>query len=227
MLKVTIDNREQDRIQSATEYYQSQGITVEVAELEIGDYIFTDGTNEVVFEFKVISDFISSIQSGRVFNQAISQAENFNYHFVVIQGDEATRAKCIAMSRNYQEVNYFQYLGAIASLNRYTTVIESYSPFINESYYRMMITAKKCLQNKPIVKKFPKKDKNVCFNYLAYCVYGLNAKRANDIVKQLDLHTLEDLLYLKHEHLTTVPGIGSKLADKIIDSISDDSYDQY
>ena len=227
MLKVTIDNREQDRIQSATEYYQSQDITVEVAELEIGDYIFTDGTNEVVFEFKVISDFISSIQSGRVFNQAISQAENFNYHFVVIQGDEATRAKCIAMSRNYQEVNYFQYLGAIASLNRYTTVIESYSPFINESYYRMMITAKKCLQNKPIVKKFPKKDKNVCFNYLAYCVYGLNAKRANDIVKQLDLHTLEDLLYLKHEHLTKVPGIGSKLADKIIDSISDDSYDQY
>ena len=155
MLKVTIDNREQDRIQSATEYYQSQGITVEVAELEIGDYIFTDGTNEVVFEFKVISDFISSIQSGRVFNQAISQAENFNYHFVVIQGDEATRAKCIAMSRNYQEVNYFQYLGAIASLNRYTTVIESYSPFINESYYRMMITAKKCLQNKPIVKRCP------------------------------------------------------------------------
>ena len=227
MLKVTIDNREQDRIQSATEYYQSQDITVEVAELEIGDYIFTDGTNEVVFEFKVISDFISSIQSGRVFNQAISQAENFNYHFVVIQGDEATRAKCIAMSRNYQEVNYFQYLGAIASLNRYTTVIESYSPFINESYYRMMITAKKCLQNKPIVKKFPKKDKNVCFNYLAYCVYGLNAKRANDIVKQLDLHTLEDLLYLKHEHLQKVPGIGEKLANKIIDSISDDSYDQY
>ena len=227
MLKVTIDNREQDRIQSATEYYQSQGITVEVAELEIGDYIFTDGTNEVVFEFKVISDFISSIQSGRVFNQAISQAENFNYHFVVIQGDEATRAKCIAMSRNYQEVNYFQYLGAIASLNRYTTVIESYSPFINESYYRMMITAKKCLQNKPIVKKFPKKDKNVCFNYLAYCVYGLNAKRANDIVTTLDLHTLEDLLYLKHEHLQKVPGIGEKLANKIIDSISDDSYDQY
>ena len=89
-----------------------------------------------------------------------------------------------------------------------------------------MTQAKKCLQNKPIVKKFPKKHKNVAFNYLAYCVYGLNAKRANDIVNQLDLHTLEDLLYLKHEQLTSVPGIGSKLADKIIDSISDDSYDQ-
>lgn len=227
MITVKIDNREQDRIKSATEYYQQQGLTVSVEELEIGDYIFTDGTNEVAFEFKTIADFITSIQSGRVFNQAISQAENYDYHFVIIQGDEATRAKCIAMSRNYQEVNYFQYLGAIASLNRYTTVIESYSPFINESYYRMMITAKKCLQNKPIVKKFPKKHKNTAMNYLCYCIYGLNQKRAYDIVKQLDLHTLEDLLYLKHEQLTSVPGIGSKLADKIIDSISDDSYDQY
>ena len=153
--------------------------------------------------------------------------ENYNWTFVIIQGDEATRAKCIAMSRNYQEVNYFQYLGAIASLNRYTTVIESYSPFINEAYYRMLINAKKSLSTKPIVKKFPKKDKNTAMNYLCYCIYGLNHKRANDIVKQLDLHTLEDLLYLKHEHLQKVPGIGEKLANKIIDSISDDSYDQY
>ena len=174
MITVKIDNREQDRIKSATEYYQQQGLTVSVEELEVGDYIFTDGNNEVAFEFKTIADFITSIQSGRVFNQAISQAENFDYHFVVIQGDEATRAKCIAMSRNYQEVNYFQYLGAIASLNRYTTVIESYSPFINESYYRMMITAKKCLSTKPIVKKFPKKDKNTAFNFLCHDVYGIN-----------------------------------------------------
>ena len=221
---VEISDKEQSRIKSAKTYYEEQGLDIEICNLEIGDYIFD---HQVVFEFKTTADFVASIQDNRVFNEAINQAENFDYHFVIIQGDDHQRAKAIAMSRNYQEVNYFQYLGAIASLNRYTTVIESYSPFINESYYRMLITAKKCLQNKPIVKKFPKKDKNVCFNYLAYCIYGLNAKRANDIVKQLDLHTLEDLLYLKQEHLQKVPGIGEKLANKIIDSISDDSYDQY
>ena len=221
---VEISDKEQNRIKTATQYYKEQNLDVEICNLEIGDYIFD---HQVVFEFKTTADFVASIQDNRVFNEAINQAENFDYHFIIIQGDDHQRAKAIAMSRNYQEVNYFQYLGAIASLNRYTTVIESYSPFINESYYRMMITAKKCLSTKPIVKKFPKKDKNPAFNYLAYCIYGLNAKRANDIVKQLDLHTLEDLLYLKHEHLTTVPGIGPKLADKIIDSISDDSYDQY
>ena len=56
-MKVTIDNREQSRIKSATKYYKEQGLEVSVEELEIGDYIFSDGNNEVVFEFKLISDY--------------------------------------------------------------------------------------------------------------------------------------------------------------------------
>ena len=223
-MKVQIDNREQARVQSATDYYTKQGLDVEVTELEIGDYIFND---KVAFEFKTIPDFITSIQDGRVFNQAINMSENYDYAFVMIHGDLATRSKCIAMSRNYREVNLFQYIGAISSLNRYVTVLQCYSPFINESYYTMMVQAKKCLQNKPIVKKFEKKHKNTAFNYLAYCVYGVSSKRANDIVTTLELETLEDLLYLKHEHLTSIQGIGDKLADKIIDTISNDTYDQY
>ena len=226
-MQVIIDARERDRIQSATKYFNEQGLTVSVKELEIGDYIFTDGNNEVVFEFKLISDFITSIQDHRVFNQSVEMDESYDFSLLYIHGDSHTRSKCIAMSRNYREVNLFQYIGAICSLNRYVTVLQVNSPFINESYYTMMTQAKKCLQNKPIVKKFEKKHKNTAFNYLCYCVYGLNHKRAQDIVTTLDLHTLEDLLYLKHEHLTKVPGIGSKLSEKIIDSISDDSYDQY
>ena len=45
-------------------------------------------------------------------------AENYDYAFVMIHGDLHTRSKCIAMSRNYREVNLFQYIGAISSLNR-------------------------------------------------------------------------------------------------------------
>ena len=160
-MKITIDSREQKRIKSATEYYEKQGLEVEVKEEQTGDYIFND---KVVFEFKTIPDFVSSIQSGRVFNQAINQAENYDYHYVIIQGDEHARAKALAMSRNYREVTYFQYLGAIASLNRYTTVIESYSPFIHEAYYRMLVTANKALSQKPIVKKYPRKDRRKVLN---------------------------------------------------------------
>jgi len=218
---IKIDSREKDRVKSASKYFKEQGLEISVEELEIGDYIFTDGTNEVVFEFKLISDFVSSIQSGRVFNQSINMAENYDYGFVMIQGDLATRSKCIAMSRNYREVNLFQYIGAISSLNRYITVLQCYSPFINESYYTMMTQAKKCLQNKPIVKKFPRKDKNPCYNWLTYCNYGISAKKATAIIETLNLHTLTDLQKLTTEQLTTVDGIGEKNAENIIKNIGE------
>ena len=221
---VQISDKEQNRIPKAEEYFQELGCKTEVTNLQYGDYVFN---HKVAIEYKTMADFIASIQDNRVFNEAINQAENYDWHYVLIHGNEHERTKCISMTQHYIPVNLFQFHGAIASINRYSTVIECYTPWINEAFYKMYIQAQKDLSNKPIVKKFPRKDKNVCFNYLAYCVYGLNAKRANDIVTTLDLHTLEDLLYLKHEHLTSVPGIGSKLADKIIDSISDDSYDQY
>lgn len=218
-MKVTIDSREQSRIKSATEYYTEQGLEVEIAELPIGDYIFTNGTDEVVFEFKTIADFISSIQNNRVFNQAINQAETYNYHYVVIQGDEPTRARCLGMSRNWRTVNIFQYIGAISSLNRYTTVIESYNPYIEEAYYRMLSTATKCLSSKPIVKKFPRKDKNTAFNFLCYCVYGINTKKAQLICDTYDLQSLTDLLQLKIEDLLTLEGIGPITAKNIIEAI--------
>ena len=216
MMTVKIDSREKDRTESAKKYYESQGLEVEICELEVGDYLFDD---KVCFEFKVVSDFISSIQSGRVFNQAIEMAENYNWTFVIIQGDEHSRAKALAMSRPYQPISYYGYLGAIASLNRFVTVIESYSPYINEAYYRMLITAKKALSEKPIIKKFPKKHKNPAFNYLCYCIYGINYKKAQLIVNTYNLKSLTDLLQLTMEDLTKIDGIGENTAHKILAAI--------
>jgi Fanconi anemia group M protein len=215
-MKIQISDKEQNRIKSASDYYTRQGHEVTVTNLEIGDYIFN---NKVVFEFKTTADFVASIQDNRVFNEAINQAENYDYHYVIIQGDDHSRAKALAMSRNYQEVTYFGYLGAIASLNRYTTVIESYSPLINEAYYRMMITAKKALSTKPIVRKFNRKSKNNAFNWLCYCNYGINAKKATAIIETLELHTLSDLQNLTKEQLLSVDGIGENTANKILQAI--------
>ena len=216
MLKVTIDTREQDRIKSASEYYKKQGLEVEVTELEVGDYVFD---HKVAFELKTVDDFVSSIQSNRVFNQAINQAEEFDYHYVIIVGGEMARAKAIAMSKHYREVSYHAYLGALASLNRYTTVIESYNPNITEAYYRMLIQAKKCLQNKPIVKRFGKKDRNPCFNFLCHDVYGINKHKAKIIVDTLQLNNLSDLLQLTTEDLTSITTIGETTAQRILKAI--------
>lgn len=217
---VQIDNREKDRVKKAEKYYTKQGLEVEVSELEVGDYIFADENGQsVVFEMKLVSDFVSSIQSSRVFNQAISQAEEFDYHFVIIVGDEATRTKCIAMTKNYRRITIYQYLSAIASLNRYTTVIESYSPFIEESFYRMMVQAKKCLQNRPIVKKFNKKEKCPALNFLCHDIYGINYKRAKLITDTYNLHSLHDLMTLNIDKLKEIDGIGENTARRIMEAI--------
>ena len=218
-MKVTIDTREQDRIDTATTFYEKQGLEVEVKELEMGDYIFND---KVCYEFKTVGDFVASIQDGRVFNQAINMAENYDYNFVIIQGDEHSRAKALAMSKHFQEVTYFGYLGAIASLNRFVTVIESYSPFIQEAYYRMLINAKKSLSTKPIIKKFPRKHKNPCFNWLCYEVYGINYKTAEKIIQETEINTLEDLFSLDYSQLTMIDGIGEKTTNKIMKTIENE-----
>lgn len=213
---IQISDKEQSRIKPAQEYYTEQGHEVEVTNLEIGDYVF-DG--QVVYEYKTIPDFVSSIQDKRIFNEPINQAETYDYHFVIIQGNEAERSKTLAMTRNYQPVSIFQYLGVISSLNRYTTVIECYSQYIKEAFYRMESQARKCLQDKPIVKKFPRKHRNPAFNWLCYCVYGINSKKAQTIVEHCRLDTLEDLMNLNIEDLTRIDGIGEKTAETIMEAI--------
>ena len=219
---VQIDSREKDRIQSASEYYKQQGLEVEVCELEVGDYVFD---HKVCFEMKLIPDFIASIQEGRVFNQAITMAENYDWSFVMIHGDLYQRTKAIIQSKDYIPMNIEQYIGSISSLNRYTTVLQCYNHVIQEAYFTMMKQAEKCLSNRPIVKKFERKHKNPAFNYLAYCVYGISGKKAEKIVKELELSTLEDLLYLDHTKLTNIEGIGDKLADRIINTIQSETYE--
>ena len=218
-MKVTIDTREKDRTKTAEKYYTEQGLEVEIAELPIGDYIFSNTNGECVFEFKLVSDFISSIQSNRVFNQAISQAEEFDYHYVIIHGDLYSRHKCLSMTRDYHPISIYGYLGAIASLNKYTTVIETYNPTIQESYYRMLVQANKCLSTKPIVKKFPRKDKNSAFNFLCHDIYGINSKKAEVLVDTFNLHSLDDLMKLKYEDLLLIEGIAEKTATNIIGAI--------
>ena len=181
--------------------------------------MFSNGEDSVCFEFKTIADFISSIQDNRVFNEALNQAENYNHHFVVIQGDESTRAKCLAFTKNYRKVTIFQYHGAIASLNRYTTVLESYSSFIDEAFYKMLVQTRKCLSSKPIVRKFPKKTSNSAFNFLCGCIYGINYKKANQIVNTYHLESLADLMQLTKEDLMEIDGIGEKNAERILEAI--------
>ena len=212
--KIEIDHRENDtRIEKAEEFYKSQGDTTTVKELLIGDFIFN---NQVVFEYKTLTDFIESVKSKRVFNQAIDQASNFPYHFVIIVGSDYEKR---AMLDDPFGDNYFgweNYEGAIARLNTFTTVKES--PTQERAFRFMRRQATKCLDNKNIVKRLPKKTDNPAFNWLMITKH-IGDDTAQLIVDHLNLYDLEGMLKLDNNTLQSIPGIGSEKAGIVLRSI--------
>ena len=210
-MKVIIDSREQSRIPIAKKYYANLGVDVSIEQLSVGDYLFDD---KVVMEFKTFSDFISSITDGRLFNETISQIENYDMHFLVLHGT----------NRDYQQallhtgIDEKHVTGALARLLTFTKIIRS-TGTLDDCYNLMMITAEKCLDEKVLCKNFGTKSVNKAFNVLAFCVDDINAKRAKTIVNFLDLHTINDVCRLTHDDLVKVPGIGDILAGKILEAI--------
>lgn len=86
---IKVDNREKhSRQENAKEYYTHLGDEVHIQELPFGDYIFDD---QVVFEYKTLSDFVKSVQTQRVFNQAIDQSTTYRFHFVIVVSTERER----------------------------------------------------------------------------------------------------------------------------------------
>ena len=211
MLKITIDSREQNRIQSATEYYQSQGYQVKISQEQTGDYIFND---QVVMEFKTWSDFMASITDGRLWNESQKQMENYEIHFIVLHGTNRDYKE--AFQHNGLEEKHIT--GAIARLLTYTKIIRG-TGTLHDTFELMKVTAEKCLDDKTLCRQFGTKSVNPAFNFLAYCVDDIKGERAKSIVNFLNLNTLEDLMKLDHAKLTSVPGIGDVLANRILTAI--------
>ena len=215
-MKLIIDSREQNnktRYQLCKKYFQNQGYKITTKELSTGDYIFND---QVVMEFKTWPDFISSITDHRLFNETISQMEEFEIHFLVLHGT----------NRDYKNAMEFTGLedkhvnGAIARLNTYTKIIRG-TGTLTDTFELMRVTAEKCLDDKTLCKGFGTKSVNNAFNVLSFCVDDINSERAKAIVNTLGLKTFQDVCNLTYDDLIKVYGIGDVLANKILEAIGE------
>ena len=215
---VEIDNREKhSRIENAREYFGSQGDDVIIKELPFGDYIFE---KQVAFEFKSISDFVQSVKSGRVFRQAIDQSTIFRWHFVIIVSTERERRgyfnKMKHLSKNGMYFDEKMYIGAIARLNTYTTVLQA--NYEKEAFLYMRSQARKCLDNKHIIKRLEQKTDNPAFNFLMN-IKHISDVKAETIVDGLNIQTLEDLLNITNDDLQKLNGIGSTTSGIVIKAL--------
>ena len=214
MHSITIDSREQNnktRYNTCKEHFKKQDYNITTQELTTGDYIFDD---QVVMEFKTWSDFMSSITDNRLFNETISQMEEFEIHFLVLHG--TNRDYKDAMEHNGLEDKHVT--GAIARLNTFTKVIRG-TGTLTDTFELMRVTAEKCLDDKTICKGFGTKSVNPAFNVLCFCVDDINSERAKAIVNTLGLNTFKDVCNLTYDDLIKVYGIGDVLAKKILEAI--------
>jgi ERCC4-type nuclease len=99
-LHVIVDSRERNA--DLISELESLGIGIQVETLPVGDYVVSD---RVCIERKTVSDFESSIVTGRLFEQAKRLADAYERPIIIIEGDrEEFRMKGQVIS------------GAIASL---------------------------------------------------------------------------------------------------------------
>lgn len=215
---VEIDYREKhSRIEHATKYYESLNDKVSIKNLSFGDFIFE---KQVVVEYKSLPDFVASVKSQRVFRQCIEQSTVFPYHFCIIVASERERRGYFNKLRYIgNRTLYFddkQYFGAISRLNTYTTVLQANNEL--EAFKFMRAQARKCLDNKHIVKRLQEKTDNPAFNWLMN-IKHISDTKAELIVNELGLETLQDLLKVTNNDLQGIKGIGSQTSGIIMKSI--------
>ena len=216
MMELLMDNRELlHRLDWVKENYPQ--LNPQVTTLLVGDYhyILKDG-RKVVFEYKTGADFLKSIRDGHLHNQVYDLATTYDWHFIMV---------CVkSWSQLFKELYYkagVEYdmndvMGAIASFNRFTTVIVMNSR--RECFDMMLRQARKIEQDKLLVPKTPRKDRNPAVNYLMG-LHGMGDETVKSIVDAFNPTSLQDLLELTKEDLISIDGIADKKSETILRQI--------
>ena len=221
-----IDNREKDTRRESAYQFFCDDYDISVTQLPIGDFLFD---KKVIFEYKTANDMISSIMDGRIFRQS-KRMQQYPHHFVVVVGDvfkeihdryDSPQNPFYA-KYHYKKMKAFtvnNYLGALATLYEHDKVIHVENE--HQAFVLMGYLSKNILERNPELKAI---DKPVCkmtdsvSTFLA-CIDGISIKKAVLIRDALDLRSLRDLLSITRKDLTSIKGIGSKTAVKIMEEI--------
>lgn len=214
-----IDSREKDRGKRALTYFTNAGFQSMISELTVGDYGFYDNGINVLFEYKTIADFISSIEDNRVFNQALNQSNTSDYHFVLVVGSDKDFTKAVD-NYGYHTKHYIgkeTWNGSIASLVNFTSVLTAKNE--EWSFDLMKRVAVKCCNTKPVVHRFPKSRGSPAYRLLVNNVNRIGTKTAENICKTLKLETIDDVLSLSVADLVKVDGVADVKAKSILKQV--------
>jgi len=139
---------ERERKSGIPDLLKGIGINLEIKTLPIGDYIVAP---ETIVERKTISDLVSSIFDGRLFDQCNRLKENFQFPIILIEGDIAEIERLVE--------NPFVFYGAVSSV-----ALDFKIPIIstlNASHTAKLLVSmcsRKDLSTGPFIKKIRKSN---------------------------------------------------------------------
>ena len=231
-MNILIDSREKARKIRAADFFAGKGHSSTIKSLDVGDYVFSD---RVVFEYKEIGDFMSSVINESVFNEAANQALEYDFHYVIIQGDlrgwlddnwKYVNTKWHNRYDKYLHTNLGRYFGALRRLRTFTCPILVVKE--EQAFDEMLLQAIKCLDGKSkfysnVTRPVPSQDP---VDVLLTSVKGISSKKAEAIRKHHTLNNVYDLMNLTINNFEEVEGIGSKTSTNIYEFIHKGAKDE-
>ena len=145
-LRIVADEREKKS--GIPNLLKGIGINLEIKTLPIGDYIVAP---ETIVERKSISDLVSSVFDGRLFDQCNRMKENFQFPIIIIEGNTDKIEELVE--------NPFVFYGAVSSV-----AIDFKIPIIstpNASHTAKLLVSmcsRKDIAKGPFIKKIRKSD---------------------------------------------------------------------
>ena len=231
-MNILIDSREKARKIRAADFYAGKGHSSTIKSLDVGDYVFSD---QVVFEYKEIGDFMSSVLNESLFNEAMNQALEYDFHYVIVQGNLRTwlddnwkylNSKWGNRYDKYLHTNLGRYFGALRRLRTFTTPILVVRE--EQAFDEMLLQAIKCLDGKTkfysnVTRPVPSQDP---VDVLLTSVKGISSKKAESIRKHHTLNNVYDLMNLTVNNFEEVEGIGSKTSTSIYEFLHKGAKDE-
>ena len=209
-ISIKIDFREQrSRITDELEKL-SGAFAFEIGALPTGDYWIGD---QIIIERKTLQDFLDSIKSGRIFQQAYRMTQSGKNGLIILEGDKSM-VEASSISRKAVQ-------GALIHLTVFLGIPVIRSMDIRETASLLVHICHQCQQQtlprqKQVIHRNPginitKKQRQKLF--LLRNLQGIGTKKGLTLLQSFS--TIENILNASPADLTKVRGIGNRLANRI------------